>query len=260
MQSGYPVVESLPFVVGNEASCHCCSKVDPEIKKAPARRATDSAVPLSVTTMVQATMLMMATTIAYHGYVACMDGTFECTVEKFPDISHLMGGPPQNKLYAIMFTIYSCVKQAEARAYYHRLSGFVSPLVNNILLLAALVSFIFGPLIGYFDCYYDMDHHMLATGLFTGGEVVYVYTIMYVISTNRDQFPASAGNAIFLSQISLVIVLITGTFMHFKSDFPGYAVDQIGEWIAFFNDFFVRFQIATFIRYSSNVVPDSATA
>jgi hypothetical protein len=74
-----------------------------------------------------------------------------------------MGGPPLNKLYSIMLTIYSCVKQAEARAYHDRLSTFVSPCVNNFLLFPALASFIFGPLIGYWDCYYNMDKHMLAT-------------------------------------------------------------------------------------------------
>jgi len=264
MQShyGYPVVESLPLVVANEApSCQCSgSKVDPEIRRnAPApRKATDGAIPLSVTTMVQGTMLMMAGTIAYNGYVACTAGTFECTLEKFPDISHLMGNPPLNKLYSIMFVVYSCVKQAEARAYYHRLSGFVSPLANNILLLAASVSFIFGPMIGFFDCYYDMDHHMLATGLFTGGEVVYVYTLGYLISTNREQFPASAGTSIFLSQVALGIVAVVGLVMNYKHEFPNYHVAQIGEWIAFFSDFFFRFQIASFIRYSSNVVPEAS--
>jgi hypothetical protein len=108
-------------------------------------------------------MLMMASIIAVCGYQACQEGKFECTLQKFPDISHVMGGPPLNKLYSIMLTVYSCTKQAEARAYYNRLSGFVSPLVNNFLLFAATVSFIFGPLIGFFDCYYDMDMHMLAT-------------------------------------------------------------------------------------------------
>jgi hypothetical protein len=223
-QIGYPVVESLPFVVANEAPCHCSSKVDPEIRKAPAKNASSGAIPLSVTTMVQGTMLMMAGTIAYNGYTACMAGTWECTPEKMPDISHLMGGPPLNKLYSIMLTVYSCVKQAEARAYYHRLSGFVSPLANNILLLAATASFIFGPLIGYFDCYYDMDHHMLATQIFTGGEVVYVYTLLYLISTNREQFPASAGNSIFLCQVGLAMVAVVGLIMSNKDNWPQYHI------------------------------------
>ena len=99
-----------------------------------------------------------------------------------------MGLAPLNKLYAIMFTVYSFTKQAEARAYHHRLSGFVSPLANGFLLLAASASFIFGPLIGYWDCYYNMDKHMLATQIFTGGEIVYIYFITYLIATNRNQF------------------------------------------------------------------------
>ncbi len=45
--------------------------------------------------------------------------------------------------------------------------------------------------------------------------------------------------------------------MHFKHNFPDYEVDQIGECIAFFNDFFVRFQIAYFIRYNAKVVPEA---
>jgi hypothetical protein len=32
----------------------------------------------------------------------------------------------------------------------------------------------------------------------------------------------------------------------------------MGEWVAFFTDFFVRFQVASFIRYTSNVVPDTS--
>ena len=169
-----------------------------------------------------------------------------------------MGGPPENKLYAIMLTIYSCTKQAEARAYHHRLSGFVSPLVNNILLLAALASFIFGPLIGYFDCYWDMDHHMTATQIFTGGEIVYVYLLAYIISTNREQFPASAANTISLINWNLVFVAIVGLCMSNKDEwFPGYNVAQMGEWCAFFSDFHIRFQISTFIRYTANVVPDT---
>ena len=120
-------------------------------------------MPVALSTVIAATMAIMAGVIAICGYQACTTGKFECTWTSFPDISHVMGGPPENKLYSIMLTIYSCTKQAEARSYHHRISGFVSPLVNNILLLAATASFIFGPLIGYFDCYYDMEHHMLCT-------------------------------------------------------------------------------------------------
>lgn len=36
-----------------------------------------------------------------------------------------------------------------------------------------------------------------------------------------------------------------------------YALNQIGEWIAFFLDFFVRYQVASFIRYTTNTVPQA---
>ena len=67
-------------------------------------------IPLNVTTMIQGTMIMMATLIAIFGYRACMQGEFECTVQHFPDISHVMGVAPLNKLYAMMFMIYSFTK------------------------------------------------------------------------------------------------------------------------------------------------------
>lgn len=217
--------------------------------------ATTPDIPLSLSTCVQATMLMMASVIALCGYQACQEGKFECTWQHFPDISHVMGGPPLNKLYSIMLTIYSCTKQAEARAYHDRLSTFVSPLANGLLLLAATVSFIFGPLIGYFDCYYDMHHHMQATGLFTGGEIVYIYGIVYLLATNRSQFDASASAAIDRCILALIIVAIDGYLMQLGPEALGISIHQIGEWVAFYLDFFVRYQLSTIIRYKSQVVP-----
>ena len=67
-------------------------------------------IPISITTMIQGTMIMMATLIAIFGYRACMQGEFECTIEHFPDISHVMGVAPLNKLYSIMFVVYSFSK------------------------------------------------------------------------------------------------------------------------------------------------------
>ena len=134
---------------------------------------------------------MMASIIAICGYIACTGGEFGCTLQSWPDISHLMGVAPRNKLYAIMLTIFSCCKQAEARAYHDKLSEIASPLFNSFILLGATASFIFGPLIGYFDCYYDMDHHMLATIIFTVGEAIYVYPVVYLMATNRSNFSAS---------------------------------------------------------------------
>lgn len=227
MQAGqYPVVHSVntvdsyPLIITQEqtAPCQhkqqvaCCSN---HYHNQPVKKVTGSGFPLSLSTMIQATMLMMASIIAVCGYQACQAGKFTCTWKSFPDISHVMGGPPLNKLYSIMLTIYSCTKQAEARAYHDRLSGFVSPLVNGILLLAALVSFVFGPLIGFFDCYYDMPNHMFATTCFTGGEIVYNYGIIYLLATNRNQFPVQANSAINWCILALIITTIDGYCMFY---------------------------------------------
>jgi hypothetical protein len=131
-------------------------------------------------------MIMMSGLIAIFGYQACTTGKFQCDIQHFPDISHLMGGPPLNKLYAMMLTAYSMTKQAEARAYHDRLSSFVSPIFTNLLLVFAVMSFICGPGIGYFDCYYDMDWHMFFTGWFVVGEVAYGTLMVYTVATNKN--------------------------------------------------------------------------
>ena len=198
---------------------------------------------------------MMASLIAYFGYTSCMDGKFECTWKKFPDISHVMGGPPLNKLYAIMLTIYSFTKQAEARAYNDKLSGFVSPLVRGVLLLAATASFIFGPCIGFWDCYYNMDIHCFVTQVFTQGEIAYLFIIIYLLATNRDQFEASASPIINRCILGLVLVTIDGICMSLGPDVMGISIAQIGEWIAFYIDFFLRFNLAYIMRYKTVVRP-----
>ena len=200
-------------------------------------------------------MIMMASLIAIFGYQACSTGKFQCDIAHFPDISHLMGNPPLNKLYAIMFTIYSWTKQAEARAYHDRLSSFVSPLLNNLLLVPALMSFICGPGIGYFDCYYNMDLHMFFTNWFTTGEIFYVVITVFLIHFNRNQFDASTYPYINRCLYALFIVSIVGICMHFNDHFPGVNVNQIGEWIAFYIDFFCRYNLAMIIKYRSEVVP-----
>jgi len=106
-------------------------------------------------------MVMMITIISYVGYLACTQWGYygKCGVDNIPDISQVMGDPPVNKLYAIMLTIYSATKLAEARAYYNRLSTFVSPLFNAFLFGAAVIAMFSGPAIGYYDCFFDLYHH-----------------------------------------------------------------------------------------------------
>jgi hypothetical protein len=49
--------------------------------------------------------------------------------------------------------------------------------------------------------------------------------------------------------LTLVIVAIDGAIM--TIGIPGVNTNQIGEWIAFFGDFFVRFQLARILSFSN---------
>lgn len=124
---------------------------------------------------------MMASIIIYFGYVGCTDGTFTCDENSFPDISHVMGKAPLNKLYAIMLTWYACVKQANVRAYHQRLQGIASSGTNQALVIYGIISCIFGPLIGFFDVYYNMPVHCFVVALFVIGEVLYIFTMTAVL-------------------------------------------------------------------------------
>jgi len=207
-------------------------------------------------------MVMMAVTIAFFGVRACTEGHpgslrfGECTVDNFPDISHLMGAPPLNKLYAIMLTVYSATKLAESRAYYNKLSTFVPPLLNGFLFFAAVVAMIAGPGIGYWDCYFDMDTHCLMSSTFTIAEVVYLYTLCGIMSYNREQFGPHAQHVITRVQYQLLFVAFVGLCMTFPTILDWGSISEIGEWLAFFSDFIIRFQIAAVIRYTSKVVKD----
>ena len=175
-------------------------------------------------------------------------------MQNVPEISQIMGVAPRNKLYSIMLAIYSCTKFAEARAYHDKLSTFVSPLVNSFLLVAALVSFISGPMIGYFDCYYDIDMHVLSTKIFTVGEILYIFTVVYLISSNRSEFPSSAKQNIDYCVLQLYIVTFTGVLMYMGDDYLGIPIAEIGEWIAFYSNFWIRYNIAMVIKYTCEVV------
>jgi len=196
-------------------------------------------------------MVMMLSVIAIYGWISCRDQRFgECSLDNFADISHVMGTAPNNKLYAIMLTVYSAAKQAEARAYYNRLSTFVSPLANNFLFFIAVVAMITGPGIGYWDCYFDMDTHCLMAGIFSGAEVIYLYSFCYIMTKNREQFGPHAQHVITRVQYQLAFIAIMEVFSLVPAISP-INFSEIGEWVAFFSDFIIRFQLAAVMRYTS---------
>ena len=127
---------------------------------------------VDVRRLIQGYMLVMMSVLAWFCYQACSEGKFECSRYKFPDISHVMGGPPLNKLYMMLLTLYSVVKVVETRAYHDRLSTMTNPMINNAMIIPAVVAAVYGPCIGYYDVYYDVKTHVKVAGYFTLGELI----------------------------------------------------------------------------------------
>lgn len=84
-------------------------------------KGTDNGFPLNLTTVTKVVSFLMCGILVACGYVRCNDGTFQCNYPHIPDISHVMGQAPLNKLYAIMLTAYAANKQAYVRAQHQRL-------------------------------------------------------------------------------------------------------------------------------------------
>ncbi len=193
------------------------------------------------------------------GYVKCNDGTFQCTNTKIPDISHVMGHPPLNKLYAIMLTAYAANKQAYVRAQYQRLQGIASHGTLTAMLIYGAISCIFGPMIGFFDVFYDMQVHCFVVALFVVGEVLYFLTMIAVLNSNRGAFPQSAQSSIdtlvTCRAVTVVLGVITLGAKIIGADIEPYGGCYI-EWILFNLSFYIFAVLAEIMPYDDIVVPD----
>ena len=154
-----------------------------------------------------------------------------------------------------MLTIYSCTKLAETRVHYDKLVPFTPPFVTAILVLSSIVSFVLGPCIGYFDCFYNMQMHVFSAGFFTLGELIYVFTIVIVVALNRNRFGLDANYYIDNCILALILMAVIGVLMQYSNNTLGFAMSQIGEWIAFYSDFFIRYNLASIMKYKSVLVP-----
>lgn len=208
-------------------------------------------------------MVMMATVIAAFGYKACTDPTFvppegppfSCKVTDFFTISDIMGVAPWNKLYAIMMTIYSFSNLAEIRCWDDRLSSFVSAQTRNVLWFGTILGMVSGPMIGFYDCYFDYPWHQFSTNLFVVGQLLYIYPIVYILSSNKNQFKAAAHPVIDGMVTLLIFVTLDGAFIYL---FPGMLdkyidIGALGEWFAFYSDFYIRYQSTKIISYMLEV-------
>jgi hypothetical protein len=202
----------------------------------------------------------MGAIIIYCGYLGCTDGTFTCDNKSFPDISHVMGKPPLNKLYAIMLTAYACVKQAYVRAYHERLTGIASSGTNKALLIYGAISCIFGPMIGFWDVYYDMHVHCFVVALFVIGEVLYILTMTALLNETRTQWPDSAQASIDrLVTCRLITVVLGVTTLGAKvigADIDPYSAYI--EWTLFNLSFYIFGVMSSIMPFQDVVVPDDS--
>ena len=111
----YPSPQHNPVVyVANQThhvKCHDLSQTAEVVKSSPD-------LPISLATLTKATSIMMATILLSCGYQACQSGEYTCNLHDFPDVSHVMGVAPLNKLYAMMLTWYSFNKLNYYRAFH----------------------------------------------------------------------------------------------------------------------------------------------
>ncbi len=71
------------------------------------------------------------------------------------------------------------------------------------------------------------------------GEVAYVFLLVPTVAWNRSKFSPKYSSIIDSAVFGILVIAIDGAIMHVGV--PGIHTNQIGEWIAFFFDFFVRF-------------------
>ena len=217
----------------------------------------DSDIPLSLPLVTKVVAVMMATTILGCGYMRCTDGTFKCDGDSFPDISHVMGQAPLNKLYAIVLSIYAFNKQAYVRAYNDALTGIASAGTQQLLLIYGLLSCICAPGFGFFDVYYDMTIHCIVVGIFVAGEVLYVLTVTSILNGARDKFPATASSSIDTLVTCRMIMIVLGV-VTLGSKVLGYNINPYSsyiEWVLFNMSFFIFCVLSNIMPYDSKVVP-----
>ena len=200
----------------------------------------------------------MAAILLGCGYMKCTDGSFTCDDTSFPDISHVMGPPPLNKLYAIMLTAYAVNKQACVRAYHSRLQGIASPCTLQAMLIYGLMGCLFGPCIGYFDVYYNMHVHCFVVALFVVGEVLYIFTAIAVLNSARDKFPQTAQSSIDTLVLCRSVTIVLGA-VTLGAKITGHEIGVYSsyiEWILFNLSFYIFAIFSKVMPYDDVVVPE----
>jgi hypothetical protein len=241
--------------VGTYPQTQCCGGCS---KQQPKKLGTGE-LPVSLTTVTYVVSALMGTIMIVCGYIQCNDGTFDCSTGKVPDISHVMGRAPLNKLYAIMLTFYAFNKQANVRSFHHSLQGIVSEGTRQWMVILGIMCCLFGPCIGYWDVYFNMPVHCFVVALFCVGEVGYALTAIAAVNSARDKFPQSAQSSIDTLVTCRMITIVLGV-VTLGAKVIGLNLDPYGswiEWILFNMSFYIIAVLSSVMPYNDVVVPET---
>ena len=120
---------------------------------------------------------------------------------------------------------------------------------------------IFGPCIGYFDCFYDIHTHCTVTSLFVIGEIGYIFTVTSVLKNHRDHFPGDKAQGQINTMIMLRAVLAIEGIITYGSKIYGINIGACGafiEWAVFHETFYIFAVLSEIMPYTLKVVRKDA--
>lgn len=155
-----------------------------------------------------------------------------------------------------MLTFYACVKSVYVRAYHHRLNGVASPGTQKALLIYATLSCIFGPAIGYYDVFYNMPIHCAVTAVFVIGEVMYILTMIGIMSSATSAFAGFESEIEWL-KVNRMFTVAVGVFK-LGTKALGYNIgiySAVIEWVLFIQSFYIFHLFGQIMKYKTVTVP-----
>ena len=158
-----------------------------------------------------------------------------------------------------MLTFYSFQKQAYVRAFYCQLKALPTEQGANVnMLYFAAVSCVFGPMIGFFDVYYNQLVHCTVTAFFVIGELGYILTMIGLVSKNRSFFKGVPHSDQLISHLELcrIFIVLEGVV---KLGAKAYGYDlgawsSFIEWSLFICTFYIFAVLSDLMPYQLKVV------
>ena len=122
------------------------------------------------------------------------------------------------------------------------------------MLIYAFLSCVFGPMIGFFDVFYNMKVHCFVVALFTAGEVLYMYTAVGILNSCKDKFQGHESKIsllVTMRWISFILGVIT--LGHKIIGFDIGIFSAVIEWTEFEMSFIMFAMFATIMPYKNHL-------